>query len=190
MHKTLRRYGWLSKSSYCKHIDTERIRTRRTTLIESLRRAYEETKVVSHMTREHKEQPYLLVMSRQSESDKLKCWMNFNPFDVQSISLLNRFVILTKKQLPMTTRKAPNGSETLFSSSCFDMTPNASKNDEVTSAKSVHIALAFDTFSIFWLNEFDYKTISKNSQNFTFNIDKFHCATDRTSFFICLSLFW
>lgn len=88
-------------------------------------------------------------MSRQSESERLKCCMNFNPFFVCSISLLNKFVILTKKQLPKTTKKAPNGSETRFSASCFATTPKAKTNDDVTSKKSVQIVFTFDKLSIF-----------------------------------------
>lgn len=120
MHMIPRICVMSSRSCACRSIDTQTGQTRRTKLIGFLRqscwklnKAWRESCDVD--TKSYKVIAYLLEISMQSESDRLKCFINFSPFDVLRKSLLKKFVMVTKKQLPRTTRNDPSGRETWLS---------------------------------------------------------------------------
>lgn len=80
---------------------------------------------------------YLFEMSTQSDKDKLKCFINFSPVEVQSCILFKRFVDATKNIEPKKARKTPNCNLTRDSSFCLLKTvPNAIENEEITRNKS------------------------------------------------------
>lgn len=91
-------------------------------------------------------QRYLFVISMQSDKDKLKYFTNLSPLVVLNISLLEKFVILTKKKDPKTAKKIPNCSDTRVSLSYLATVPKANTKLATIIKNSNHIELSLLSF--------------------------------------------